>query len=201
MIFEALGGIGFWLPPLAGALIGYGTNYLAIWMLFHPYRQVRTLGFALPFTPGLIPRERGKIAESIADSIEREFLSGKDLVELLKESALKRQVVRTVDEMVEEKLKPFPLPKNLQYQIKLLLSREVVKRIDLFFEERAHHLAESLDVKEALVSKLNDLDLAELEALVYRISGRQLRFITVFGGLLGFLIGCAQALLFFWWAG
>lgn len=196
MSFDALGGAAFWLPPLAGALIGYGTNYLAIWMLFHPYRQIRVLGLALPFTPGVIPREREMIAEAVADSIERELLSGTELVDLLKNSALKRQAVRTVDSMVEDKLKPFPLPEPVRYQIKLALSREVVKQINLFFEERSHHVAESLDIKHAVVTKLNQLDLAELEGLIYRISGKQLRFITALGGLLGFLIGCIQVVIF-----
>ena len=97
---------------------------------------------------------------------------------------------------MDDKLKPFPLPETLRHPIKLILSREVVKQIDAFFEERAHHVAESLDVKGAIVSKLNRMDLAELESLVYGVAGRQLRRITVFGGFLGFLIGCAQALAF-----
>ena len=200
MILEALGGVGFWLPPVAGAVIGYGTNLLAIRMLFHPYRELRFLGRTVPFTPGLIPRERGNIAETIAESIEREFLSGEEMVGLLKDSSIKRQVVRTIGDLVDEKLKPFPLPEALRYQIKLVLSREVVKQIDAFIEERGRHVAESLDFKGAIVSKINRMDLAELEALVYRVAGRQLRHITAFGGLLGFLIGCAQALAF-WLAG
>ncbi|MFQ5693376.1 MAG: DUF445 domain-containing protein [Nitrospinota bacterium] len=195
-----LGGLALWLPPLVGALIGYGTNSLAIWMLFHPYRQVRLLGRPLPFTPGLIPRERRRIAETVAESIERELLSGRELVELLKESALKRHVVRAIDTMVDEKLKPFLLAEAVRYQIKLLLSREVVKQIDAFIEERALHVAESLDIAGAVAAKLDQLDLAELEALVYRVSGKQLRFITASGGVLGFLIGGAQSLLS-WWAG
>ena len=196
MILETLGGVGFWLPPVAGAAIGYGTNLLAIRMLFHPYRELRFLGRAVPFTPGLIPRERGKIAETIAESIEREFLSGEELVGLLKDSSIKRQAVRTIGDMVDDKLKPFPLPEALRHSIKLILSREVVKQIDAFFEERAHHVAGSLDVKGTIVSKLDRMDLAELEKLVYGVAGSQLRRITIFGGLLGFLIGCAQALAF-----
>jgi uncharacterized membrane protein YheB (UPF0754 family) len=199
MSFEALGAPGFWLPPLAGALIGYGTNYLAIRMLFRPDREIRFLGRRLPFTPGLIPRERGKIAEAVADSIERELLSGSELIEILKDSSLKREVVRTIDTLVDEKLRSFPLPEALRYQVKLLLSREVVKQIDSFFEERSHRIAESLEIKEAVAEKLNQMELAELEGLVYRISGGQLRFITAFGGFLGFLIGVAQTLVF-WFA-
>ena len=43
------------LPPLAGALIGYFTNYLAIRMLFRPLKPWHFLGLKLPLTPGIIP--------------------------------------------------------------------------------------------------------------------------------------------------
>ncbi len=197
MIPDGLGP-ALWVPPLAGALIGYATNYLAIWMLFHPRAPIRVLGRPVPFSPGLIPRERGRLAEAIAESVQRELLSGRELVDLLKDSSLKRQAVRTVGDLVDDKLKPFPLPEPLRYQIKLLLAREVVKQVDAFFEERAPHVAESLDVKGAVAGKLNQMDLAEIEALAYRVSGRHLRFITWFGGVIGLLVGCFQALIILW---
>ena len=43
------------LMPLIGGLIGWITNALAIWMLFHPYHEKKFLGLRVPFTPGLIP--------------------------------------------------------------------------------------------------------------------------------------------------
>lgn len=191
-------GPALWAPPLAGMLIGYATNYLAIWMLFHPRSAIRVMGWRVPFSPGLIPRERRRLAEAIAESVQQELLSSRELVDLLKDSSLKRQTVRTVGDLVDEKLKPFPLPERLRYQIKLLLAREMVKQVDVFFEERAPHVAESLDVKRAVVGKLNQMDLAEIEALLYRVSGRHLRFITWFGGVIGLLIGCVQALIVLW---
>ena len=66
----------FWiLPPLVGALIGYVTNLVAIKMLFRPLREVRVFGLRLPFTPGILPRERAKLADSIGDMVERELLT------------------------------------------------------------------------------------------------------------------------------
>ncbi|MCL2232217.1 MAG: DUF445 family protein [Treponema sp.] len=66
----------FWiLPPLVGAIIGYVTNLVAIKMLFRPLREIRLFGFRLPFTPGILPRERVKLAESIGDMVERELLT------------------------------------------------------------------------------------------------------------------------------
>ncbi|MFQ6117009.1 MAG: DUF445 domain-containing protein, partial [Candidatus Bipolaricaulia bacterium] len=53
------------LIPLVSALIGYFTNWVAIRMLFRPHREKRVFGIRIPFTPGLIPRRRAELAESI----------------------------------------------------------------------------------------------------------------------------------------
>lgn len=75
--------IRWFLPPVLGAIIGYVTNAVAIRMLFRPYREWRVLGIRVPFTPGIIPRQRYKLAESIGRMVSRELLT---------EDTLKRQV-------------------------------------------------------------------------------------------------------------
>lgn len=60
-----------------GALVGYLTNILAIWMLFNPKRKI--LGIQ-----GVIPKKRQEIAEGISTVIEEEFInpsSIKDFIE------------------------------------------------------------------------------------------------------------------------
>lgn len=63
------------LPPLLGALIGYLTNALAIRMLFRPLREVRVFGVPIPLTPGVIPRRREELAESIGRMVARDLLT------------------------------------------------------------------------------------------------------------------------------
>ena len=60
---------------LMGALIGYGTNTLAVEMLFRPFAPKYIGKWRLPFTPGLIPKEQGRIAESLGAVIETELFS------------------------------------------------------------------------------------------------------------------------------
>jgi uncharacterized membrane protein YheB (UPF0754 family) len=65
----------FWLiPPFLGGAIGFITNVLAIKMLFRPLGEVRVFGIRLPFTPGILPRQRHRLAESIGGMVERELL-------------------------------------------------------------------------------------------------------------------------------
>jgi len=63
------------IPPLVGALIGYVTNKIAITMLFRPHREKRFLGLRVPFTPGIIPRQRHELARSIARQVSRELFT------------------------------------------------------------------------------------------------------------------------------
>ena len=65
-----------WVAPLIlGAVIGYVTNRIAIQMLFRPRTEKRILGFHVPFTPGIIPKNRNELAESIARAVAGELIS------------------------------------------------------------------------------------------------------------------------------
>lgn len=63
------------MPPLVGAIIGYFTNWLAIKMLFRPYKEIWIAGIHLPFTPGILPREKEKLAVSLGDTVAKELLT------------------------------------------------------------------------------------------------------------------------------
>ncbi|MEM9904402.1 MAG: DUF445 family protein, partial [Cyanobacteria bacterium P01_D01_bin.44] len=69
-------------PPVAGGVIGYFTNDLAIKMLFRPYRPIYWLGRRLPFTPGLIPSNQSRLAKRIADTIMGSLLTPEELQNL-----------------------------------------------------------------------------------------------------------------------
>ena len=63
------------ISPILGAIIGYFTNWLAIKMLFLP-RKPKYIGkFRVPFTPGLIPKEREKLSKKIAKVFEENILN------------------------------------------------------------------------------------------------------------------------------
>ena len=68
---------------LMGALIGYGTNTLAVEMLFRPFTPKYIGKWRLPFTPGLIPKEQGRIAQSLGELIETELFSPEVVSEAL----------------------------------------------------------------------------------------------------------------------
>jgi uncharacterized membrane protein YheB (UPF0754 family) len=85
-----------WLvPPLVGAAIGYITNAVAIKMLFRPLRELRFLGVRLPFTPGILPRQRHKLAENIGAVVEQQLLTPEIVAARLRQEDV-RESLKTV---------------------------------------------------------------------------------------------------------
>jgi len=72
------------IPPIAGAIIGYFTNDLAIKMLFRPYQPKYLGNKQLPFTPGLIPRNQERLAKRVSDTIMGSLLTPEELQKIAK---------------------------------------------------------------------------------------------------------------------
>ncbi len=64
---------------------GYGAAWLAIWMLFHPYKSVKGLGITL-WPQGMIPRHREKLAQSIGNAVGNELVSQQTVFDALFET-------------------------------------------------------------------------------------------------------------------
>jgi len=67
------------IPPVAGSVIGYFTNDIAIKMLFRPYQPIYIGNRRLPFTPGLIPRNQANLAKRVANTIMGSLLTPDEL--------------------------------------------------------------------------------------------------------------------------
>src|SRR4029077_1426178 len=64
---------------------GYGAAWLAIWMLFHPYRPKKLLGITT-WPQGMIPRHRERLAQSIGNAVGNELVSQETVFQALFET-------------------------------------------------------------------------------------------------------------------
>jgi len=87
--------------PLAGAVIGYSTNLLAISMLFRPHREIRLFGRRLPFTPGLVPRQQQQLAKKLGDSLAENILTSQTLTEAVANTGITDNIVSIVQGFVD----------------------------------------------------------------------------------------------------
>ncbi|MBI5493065.1 MAG: DUF445 family protein [Deltaproteobacteria bacterium] len=194
------------LPPVVGAVIGWFTNYVAIKLLFRPHRPVEVLGFKIQ---GVIPRRRKEIARSMAKAIEKELLSTEDLAKALGGLDWEKEIEKVIEDAVEHRfgsnrLMSLPviglLSDNLKNQVKLVITKELLRQIDLKKGKIADKFRENIDIKEMLVSKIDRLDLMRFEKLLTEFIARELKHLEWLGGIMGFLIGIAQsAFTYFFW--
>jgi len=98
----------FIVPPIAGAIIGFVTNVIAIRMLFRPLKEVRIFGVRLPFTPGILPRQRKNLAVSIGSMVERELLTPEILRERLSRDDVKDKIKQAISLFTEGILEKTP---------------------------------------------------------------------------------------------
>ena len=120
----------FLMMVAVGTLIGWFTNYLAIKLLFRPYKEMNFFFFKIQ---GLIPERRGEISENIADVVEKELISVDDIENKLKEVEFDDGMIEKVlDKLVEEKLKKSILEKNPL--LKMIINDSMVDKIKKYFK-------------------------------------------------------------------
>ncbi|MDR0402294.1 MAG: DUF445 family protein [Treponema sp.] len=259
----------FIIAPLAGAVIGYVTNAIAVRMLFRPLKEIRVAGLRLPFTPGVLPRQRRRLADSIGAMVERELFTPQTLAERLGGRETREKLSRIIvsaagkkaeewyPDAVSELILFLSTPKMrgiLESQGRIFLNRVVlslnvfqrfvvsVGRYDTTLDEKMpaiiddllrefEYLLRSETVREKLLSfcgqslekaaaragelsagrlaaildavdvrtlvrdRIDRLDMLQVEGIILDLLAGELKWINLFGAVLGALIGAVQILI------
>lgn len=86
--------------PIIGGLIGFITNSLAIKMLFRPHHAIYIGRFHVPFTPGLIPKEKERIAGAIGEVIAKYLLDDETIQKAVCDPKIKEKTAVYVHEFI-----------------------------------------------------------------------------------------------------
>ena len=86
--------LSYLIGPASGLVIGAFTNWLAIKMMFRPHQPKYIFGMKIPFTPGLIPKERGRLAEAVGSSISENLMNR----EVLEKNLLSKDMLTKIEE-------------------------------------------------------------------------------------------------------
>ncbi|MBC2063556.1 DUF445 domain-containing protein [Listeria welshimeri] len=105
------------LMAVIGGFIGAMTNYIAIRMLFRPYKALYLFNKRVPFTPGLIPKRRDELAEHIGKVVVSHLLTEDAIRARLLEENLQKEITETVVKMFHEKMQLETTPNELLHQL------------------------------------------------------------------------------------
>lgn len=91
--------------PMIGAMIGYGTNWLAIKMLFRPVKPIKIGKFTLPFTPGIIPKRKESLAKAIGEMVGNHLFTSEDMQKMLLSEEIENTIISRVMMAFESEMK------------------------------------------------------------------------------------------------
>ena len=129
------------IAPLVGGVIGYITNDLAIRMLFRPRKALYIGRFHIPFTPGLIPSQQGRIAQSIGEVVSRQLLNE----ETLRQTLLSEGTLDTLRNKITLFLRTLSKDERTIYD--LLRQPGIRDRVDMSAEQLQQKLTDALSTK------------------------------------------------------
>lgn len=92
------------LTPLVGAGIGYVTNYIAVKMLFRPLKPVKIGQVTLPFTPGIIPKEKDRLAKGIADIVGNRLVTKEGIEKMLLSEDVKTAIQSKIEDFLHSEV-------------------------------------------------------------------------------------------------
>lgn len=88
--------------PVIGAVIGYFTNYIAVKMLFRPLKPIKIKNYTLPFTPGIIPKGKDRLARALGEAVGENLLTEEDMEAALLSDEMKEMVKGAVVNEIQQ---------------------------------------------------------------------------------------------------
>ncbi|MEX6494024.1 DUF445 family protein [Fusobacterium animalis] len=184
------------------ATIGWITNWVAIKMLFRPHKEIN---FGLFKIQGLIPKRRAEIGSGIANIIQNELISVKDVISNIDREEFSKRLDSSIDKVLEKNLKAkvkekFPvlqmfftdrMAKDVSNTIKDIIMENQEKIFEIF----SNYAEENINFEVIISDKISNFSLDKLEEIITLLAKKELKHIEVIGAILGGLIGVAQYLI------
>lgn len=189
------------LIPVISAFIGWITNYLAVKMIFRPRKEIRILGLRII---GLIPKRKDELAAKIAQTVETELISHRDIRAIIQTEEFHLQignVIKTkIDSLIQSRLASNPLlsmfvTPEIIAKLSDTLMDELNKEIPGVIDTLFHSVESRIDFQKIIKEKIEGFDLSKLEAIIYSIASKELKAIEILGGVLGFVVGLVQLII------
>lgn len=136
--------------PLVGAVIGYFTNFLAVKMLFRPLHEIKIGNFRLPFTPGIIPKGKDRLAKALGAAVGENLLTKEDLEQIFFSDSVKQVAADALMDTIYSE-------KNRETPVKELLANRMEAGV---YQAEKEHLEDLLC--EKIQKGISGLDIPKL---------------------------------------
>ena len=187
---------------LISGAIGWITNWVAIKMLFRPHKEIN---FGLFKIQGLIPKRKAEIGSGIANIIQNELISVKDVISNIDREEFSKRLNSLIDEVLDKNLKKkvkekFPVLQmfftdKVAKDVGNTIKDIVMENQEKIFEIFSNYAEENIDFEVIISDKISNFSLDKLEEIISLLAKKELKHIEIIGAVLGMLIGAVQYLI------
>ena len=184
---------------IISAAIGWITNWVAIKMLFRPHNEINLGLFKIQ---GLIPKRRAEIGVGIANVVQNELISIKDVIANIDRKEFSQRLNDLIDDVLEKNLKAkvkekFPVMQmffsdKMAKDVSDTIKDIVMENQDKIFEVFSNYAEENIDFSTIITDKISNFSLDKLEEIINGLAKKELKHIEVIGAILGAFIGLVQ---------
>ena len=184
---------------IVSAAIGWITNWVAIKMLFRPHNEINLGLFKIQ---GLIPKRRAEIGTGIANVIQNELISIKDVIANIDREEFSKRLNDLIDDVLEKNLKTkvkekFPVMQmffsdKMAKDVSNTIKGIVMENQEKIFEIFSNYAEENIDFSTIITDKISNFSLDKLEEIINGLAKKELKHIEVIGAILGAFIGLVQ---------
>jgi uncharacterized membrane protein YheB (UPF0754 family) len=189
-----------WVMPLFGGFTGWFTDWLALKMIFRPRQPTRYFG--LFEWQGLFLKRRKEVAAEYGALIAKEVITPRNVLEAVLRGPLSDKlyelVVKHVRASIDEQagiarpLVEFAVGKPRYEQMKQAVAQKMMERLPETMKHIEDYAADAMDLKNTLVTKMQELNEEEFEALLRPAFQQDEWILIACGAALGFLVGELQ---------
>ncbi|MCF8257606.1 MAG: DUF445 family protein [Flavobacteriales bacterium] len=192
------------LIPVISALIGWGTNWLAIKMTFQPLDYVgwRPIGWQ-----GIIPAKAEKMAGKTVDLLTAHLINVKELFSRIDHTTVTRQLQPTVMAMARPLIDSamrqqmpiiwWMMPDMEKKRLYRQAEQQLPSAVKAVMDDMADDITTIFDIRTMVVEHIaNDKRL--MNRLFWECGHKEFRFIEVSGLYFGFMFGLVQMCIWMW---
>ena len=190
------------IMPAFGLFVGWCSDWLALKMIFNPKRPIRLFGIEWQ---GLFLKRRREVAADYGALIADEIITARKVIQAILTGPLSDRVFAMINKQVQlamDRTTGFAKPlvvlsigSSRYQQMKRSIAAKVMDRLPETMSYIEDYARDSMDVRNLLIEKMQQLDELQFEALIRPAFEQDEWILIMVGALLGFVMGEAQALV------
>ncbi|MCW2494920.1 DUF445 domain-containing protein [Jatrophihabitans sp.] len=190
------------IMPAFGLIVGWFTDWLALKLIFNPKRPITVFRWHIQ---GLFLKRRREVAADYGALIADEIITPEKVIGAILNGPLSDRVFAMVRREVQSALdrstgiaKPLVVMTvgSAKYdRMKRSIASKVMARLPETMVYIEDYARESMDIRNLLVEKMQQLDELQFEALIRPAFEQDEWILITVGAVLGFVMGEAQALV------